>query len=226
MSSYMFRQGCRPVGDFRIPQIIEFLILMKKAFRTEAWFDDRDRPVHMTYDYLYGVFRKRIDKRFPDIGVDEDFFSIPHRNRDDATIRVEMHTGTSPEKIFHDNYNISMSDAGQVPNFSYLRRSIEIFQPFEAFLAESRNEHDLDAYNRQQAGPKFDKPAIIRGFHYLDETLARSIGGIDYCLKAPAWKVERFCQGVLIQLVKVLFDSNNLEHLRIQREVMKYFGLM
>jgi len=61
------------------------------------------------------------------------------------------------------------------------------------------------------------------GFHYVDEAMARSIGGIDYCLRAPAWKVERFCQGVLIQLVRGLFDSENPEHCRIQKETMKYF---
>jgi len=174
MSSYMFRQRCRPVGDFRIPQIIEFLNVMKKAFRTEAWYDDRGRPVDLSHDYLHRIFQKRIDKLFPGIGVNEDFFSIPPRNRDDNTVRLEVHTGTHSEEIFHDYYNISMGDARKVPNFSYLRRSI---------------------------------------------------GGIDSCLRAPAWKVERLCQGVLIQLVKGLFDSDNPEHIKIQKEANKYFRL-
>jgi len=226
MNSYMFRQGCRPVGDFRILQIIEFLNLMKKAFRIDAWYDDRNRPVDTSHDYLYPMFQKRIDKVFPGIGVNKDFFSIPPRNRDDNTVRFEIHTGTHPEEIFIDSYDISIGAARLVPNCSYLRRSIQIFQPFEAYVAESRNEDFLDAYNREQAIPKFDKPAVIRGFHYLDEGIARSIGGIDYCLKAPAWKVERFCQGVLIQLVRGLFDSDNPEHLRIQKKTMQYFGLL
>jgi len=85
---------------------------------------------------------------------------------------------------------------------------------------------DLDAYDRQQAIPKFDRPAIIRGFHYLDEFMSRSVGGIDYCLRAPAWNVQRFWNGVLIELVPGLFDSTNPEHLRIQEMAMKYFGLL
>ncbi len=56
--------------------------------------------------------------------------------------------------------------------------------------------------------------------------MARSIGGIDYCLKAPAWKVERFCEGVLIRLVPGLFDPTNPEHLKIQRQAMKYLKLL
>jgi len=56
--------------------------------------------------------------------------------------------------------------------------------------------------------------------------MAISLGGIDYCLKAPAWRVERFCEGVLIQLVEGLFDTDNPKHVQIQRDAMKYFGIL
>jgi len=56
--------------------------------------------------------------------------------------------------------------------------------------------------------------------------MADSIGGIKYCLKAPAWRVRRFCEGVLIELVPGLFDSEKPEHLRIQEEAMTYFQLL
>ncbi len=56
--------------------------------------------------------------------------------------------------------------------------------------------------------------------------MARSIGGIDYCLKAPAWHVERFCEGVLIELVPGPFDSSNPDHLEIQEDVMAYFDML
>jgi hypothetical protein len=224
MSSYIFRQGCRPRGDFRIDELIEYFDLMKEAFGFPILYDKNSKPVEVDRDVLERTFRKKIDRLFPGIGVNVDFFSIPPRNRDDNTIRFEIHTGTHADEKFIDSYDISMY-RWRIPDFRYFEKSIEIFRPFEAFLAEDRNESQMDAYNRDQAIPDFSKPAIIRGFHYLDKDLADSIGGIDHCLKAPAWHVERFCEGVLIELVPGPFDSDNPEHIKTQEEVMDYFDL-
>jgi hypothetical protein len=226
MNSYSLSQNCRPRGDFRIKEIIEFLNLMKQAFRFQVLYDKNGKPVALTASVLQNIFLKVINKRSPGVGVVVDFFSIPPGNRDNNTIRFEFHTGTHPDKVFIDTYDISIGETRKVPDLSYFQRSIETFEPFEAYVSEFKNENDLNAYDRQQAIPKFDKPAIIRGFHYLDEGMARSIGGIDHCLKAPAWKVERFCEGVLIHLVPGLFDPENPEHLKIQKQAMKYFELL
>jgi hypothetical protein len=226
MASYTLWQRCKPRGDFRTKEIIRFLNLMKRAFRFQVLFDRRDKPVALSTSILETAFQKVVNKRSPGVGVDVVFFSIPPSKRDNNTVRFEIHTGTHPEKIFVDSYDISIGDAKKVPDLSCFEKSIQILRPFEAFLSEFNNEIALDWYDRQQAIPRFDKPAIIRGFHYLDEDMARSIGGIDYCLKAPAWKVERFCEGVLIQLVPGLFDPENPEHLKIQRQAMKYFKLL
>ena len=103
--------------------------------------------------------------------------------------------------------------------------TVEVFEPFEAYLSEFTNEENLRWFERQQACPGFKRPAIIRGFHYMDEEFAKSVGGTEYCLKAPAWRVERFCDGVLIELTEALFDNDNSEHLAVQRKVMEYFGI-
>jgi hypothetical protein len=226
MASYSLGQLCRPRGDFRVAEIINFLTLMKEAFRCPVLYDKRNKPVHLAPSDLHRIFLKKIDNRFPGIGVNVDFFSIPPGKRDDNTVRFEIHTGTHPDEIFIDFYDISIGEGRKVPDLSYFEKSIQILRPFEAFLSEFDNEDDLNSYDRQQAIPKFDKPAIIRGFHYLDKAMARSIGGIDHCLKAPAWKIERFCEGVLIRLVPGLFDPENPEHLKIQRQAMKYFKLL
>jgi len=225
MASYKFEQNCRPRGDFRIPEIIEFLELVKEAFRCPALYDSHNRPLDLTEAGLRRIFEKAARRLLPGLGANEDFFTIPPDKRDNNTARIEIHTGTDPEEIFIDSYDISM-DGAQVPDFDYLEKFIEIFKPFEAYLADDENEYRLDSYNRQQAIPKFDKPAIIRGFHYLDKGMARSIGGVKYCLKAPAWHVEKFCEGVLIELVAGLFDSSNPEHLEIQENAMAYFNLL
>lgn len=226
MSGYIFRQRCRPRGDFRINEILRFLHIVHAAFKFPAVYDGKGKPVELTVQALERIVKREVHKIFPSIGATFDLFTIPPKKWDKNTVRIEIHTGTQPGEVFVDAYDIDLSERRKVPAFEYLKTSIGIFKPFEAFLAEDANETRLDAYNRQQIIHKFDKPAIIRGFHYLDEFMIRSIGGINYCLKASVWRVERFCEGVLIQLIPGLFDSENPEHLRIQQEAMKYFRLM
>lgn len=226
MNSYTFHQRCRPRGDFRIDEMIEYFDLMKEAFRFPVLYDKNSKPVDVSASVLRSIVESKINREFPGIGGNVDFFSIPPLNRDKNTVRFEIHTGTHSDEIFIDTYHISIGAASKVPDFDYFEKSIGIFRPFEAYISEFKNESNLDAYNRQQAIPKFDKPAIIRGFHYLDKDMADSIGGIRCCLNAPAWRVRRFCEGVLIQLVPVPFDSSNPKHLEIQENVMAYFGLL
>lgn len=223
MSSYTFRQRCRPRGDYRVPQLIEFLGLVKKAFRLSDLYDSKSKPIDVSEAGLWKLFEKETKGRL-EFEAAVDFFTLPPRMRDNNTIRIEITTGSRPEDPFIDVFNLSIGDGRKVPDFRYFEKSINIFKPFEAFLAEDENEFRLHSYNRQQ-GTKFSKPVIIRGFHYLDADMAHSIGGIDYCLNAPAWKVERFCEGVLIRLVPDLFDPDNPEHVRIQDAVMTYFKL-
>jgi len=226
MNSYMFRQTCRPRGDFRINELTEFLHLVKEAFGCSALYDSKSNPLDLTASKLRETVERGVDKIFPSIGATLDFFTIAPRKWDKNTVRIEIHTGTHPDKIFVDSYDLAIGEARKVPDFDLFEKSIKIFRPFEAYLEEGQNESKLDAYGRQQAIPKFDKPAIIRGWHYLDKGMARSIGGIHYCLNAPAWRVRRFLDGVLIELLPVPFDSSNPEHVEIQEEAMAYFGLL
>jgi hypothetical protein len=225
VNSYTFNQNCRQRGDFRIGEIVEYFDLMKQAFRFATLYDKGNKPVEIGGEAFHRILEKKIDKAFPGIGVNVDFFSIPPRKRDNTTVRFEIHTGTHPDEAFIDSYDISIGVANKVPDFECFEKSVEIFRPFEAYISEFKNESLMKAYDRQQAIPKFDRPTIIRGWHYLDEGMARSIGGIKYCLKAPAWHVERFCEGVLIQLVPGLFDSDDPEHLDVQKDVMEYFHM-
>jgi hypothetical protein len=205
--------------------LIEFLGLVKEAFRLSDLYDSKSRPIDVTEAGLWKIFEKASRGRAPELGATVDFFTLPPRMRDDNTVRIEIGTGHHPEKPFIDSYNLSMGDGKKVPDFRYFKKSIKIFKPFEAFLEEAKNESRLDSYDRQQ-GTKFSKPVIIRAFHYLDAGMARAVGGIDYCLKAPAWRVERFCEGVLIELVPNLFDSDDPEHVRVQEDVMAYFNML
>jgi hypothetical protein len=226
MASYSFDQRCRPCGDFRIDEMIEFFALMKEAFRFPELYDQHSKPVPLQSSVLQSIFSKSLSKVFPSVGSEVAFFSIPPRSRDDKTVRFDMHAGTGSDENVIDQFNIEIGERSRVPDLSYFERSIEIFHPFEAYLSEDNNEFDLNSYDREQAQPGFTKPVIIRGFHYLDKTLAQALGGIAYCLKTPAWHVERFCDGVLIELFPGPLDNTNPEHLRIQEEAMAYFGLL
>jgi hypothetical protein len=175
---------------------------------------------------LRGIFEKAAGRLPRGLGANTDFFTKPPFRKDKSTVRIEIHTGTQPGGIFIDSFDISMDDGRKVPDLDCFNESVKVFKPFEAFLAEDENEHRLDAHDRQQAIPGFSKPAIIRGFHYLDKGMADSIGGIKYCLKAPAWRVRKFCEGVLIQLVPGLFDPENPDHLQIQEDAMAYFKML
>ena len=144
MGSYRFDQDCRPRGNFRTKEIIAFLELMKEAFRFSELYDKYDKPVDLTTLGLQAIFRKNIHERFPGIGVNVDFFSIPPRKRDDNTVRFEIHTGTDPDEVFFDSYDISIGNRRKAPDLSYFQRSIEIFKPFEAYVSELGNENDLN----------------------------------------------------------------------------------
>jgi len=226
MTSYMFHQLCHPKGELRVKEILKWLESMQIAFGLETLYDTRNQPIYLNEEAMFATLEKEKDRKFPDIGVNIDYFSIKPKFRSDETIRFEIHTGCNPNTIFIDTFDVIIGGEKQIPAFDNFKESIRIFRPFEAYLSESRNEINLGTYDRQQAmRPYFSKPAIIRGFHYLDEGMASSIGGIDYCLRAPVWKVEKFCEGILIQLVEGVFDSENAAHLESQQVAMEYFKL-
>jgi hypothetical protein len=226
MSSYSFHQRCRPSGDLRIPQISEFLYLVREAFHLTVLYDSNSKPADISEAGLEKKCEKESKKLLPGLGALLHFYTISPRKMDHNTMAVDIHTGTAPEEDSIDYFSISMGGKKTLPDFEYFERSIEIFKPFEGFLADDENEFQLKARDRQRSNPGFTKPAIIRGLHYLDKDMAKSIGGINYCLKAPAWQVDRFCEGILIDLVPGVFDSTNPEHLEVQEKVMAYFDML
>jgi hypothetical protein len=226
MSDYGFYQLCRPSGDLRIPQISEFLYLVREAFQLSVLYDSNSKPADISEAGLEKKYEKESKELLPGLGAYLHFYTISPRKMDHNTMAIDIHTGTDPEEAAIDSFNILMGAKKNLPDFEYFEKSIKIFKPFEAFLADHENEFQLRARDRQREIGGFTKPAVIRGLHYLDKDMARSIGGINYCLKAPAWHVDKFCEGVLIDLVPGVFDSTNPEHLEAQQKVMAYFDML
>lgn len=97
---------------------------------------------------------------------------------------------------------------------------IELTRPYEAVVSDIENTRMLEE--------KFDVnkvPRAIHWLHYLNKEQADKFGGIEFCLKAPVFKAEQFCDGVLLQLCEEPFDNASSRHFELQAEAMDYFGL-
>jgi hypothetical protein len=221
MHNYIFRQRCHPENRMRERELVSFLKKTEVAFGLTELLDG---PSGNTVNLQLVTIRKCLAEKLaltttPEDGVDLDLFS----SDTEGSVWIRVHTGT--RDLFPDTFHVDFSRCAKLPELSYFRESIDLFRPFEAFIADERNELDLDANGRQRNYPDFERPAIIRWYHYLDAQLAESIGGSTRCLSAPVFKAEAFCDGVLLQLTKQPFDATSRQHLHAQRKVMQYFGL-
>lgn len=141
MVYFTFRQRCRPYGEYRVNEILKFLLILKEAFGCDRFFDKKGNSVQMTNAYFGSIFEKISSKSpFPETGIDLDLFTIPPSRKEDSTIRIEIHTGTNIGSVFIDFFNVSMGEALSEENLQYLKQSIKVFNPFEAFVAEALNE--------------------------------------------------------------------------------------
>lgn len=226
MGNFTFYNRCRPCGDYRAHEIITSLTILKEAFCCENFYDGNDNVLKITSGSLKEILEKENAKNpFPETGVGLHLFSIPPSKKDDSTLRFEIHTGTAPDSIFIDSLTVSIGNSLQETHLQYLVRFIEIFNPFESFIAEASNEKRLDSYMREQKIQVFGRPAIIRWWHFFDSKMVEMLGGIDYCLDAPAYRTEQLNQGILLVLCEGIFEPNDMEKLETQQRVMKYFNL-
>jgi hypothetical protein len=188
-------------------------------------FEAEGEALHaITPDVVDAVLQRALAKApFPGAGADESVFG--RQGSSDEYVRVDLHVGTSPGEPFIDQYNVDFGPGGRCITAGDFKETLRIIKPFEAFVAEVNNEVVLDSYTRQQQIGLFKAPAIIRSLHYFDERLASQVGGIAHCLRAPAHHVERFLDGVFIDLVGDVVNPNDPAHLNTQRRVMEYLGM-
>lgn len=222
MARFELVQRCWPSGSFRSSAVAAFLSQLVKACGLSKFEVPSGGDFVPTSEEMEALFQAAARKApFPEAGADLDVHGRIQGTNE--YIRCGLHSGTKPGEPFIDHYNADFGESGLRINANDFRRAVEVMRPFEAFLAELNNEDALDAYTRQQQ-VGFKAPAIIRSLHYFDERLASQVGGIDHCLQAPAARIERFLDGVLIELVAEPFDPTNAVHLDTQQRVMKYLG--
>jgi hypothetical protein len=164
----------------------------------------------------------------------EDVRQVTRDVTDPAGVVIGVGYGTGDDLIMAsiatggDRWSTSFFNLGfprPIGDLSFFRKSIELIRPFEAFIAIEDNERSLNAYEKQRRFLNFERPPILRWFHYVDSNLADSIGGVDRCLAAPVFKAEQLCDGVLLQVTSEWFDNSNPEHRAVQLEAMRYLGL-
>jgi hypothetical protein len=226
MGRYQLVQRCRPLGDYRVPQVLEFLQQAQSMFGISTFVSpefavETESLSERSLQQLLDQARQKAPS--PTAGVDLDIHGAVGNTGD--LIRFELHCGTHPDGIFVDFFNLDFGRNGPTPTPALVRIGVEALLPFEAFVAELNNEHTMRAYARQNAIPGFSRPAIIRWIHYLDATLVDSVGGVSRCMSAPVAAVHEIQDGILIQLTFDPFDPENQEHLAIQQNAIRHLGL-
>jgi len=191
---------------------------MAEAFRVESWVY-RGEIVDTNEGAIQNRLQSLIDLNIPGAGASWVLSS----SGEEMPVVVMMTVGS--DAWGRDFIDIDFSRAHHLPALSYFRRSIELCRPTEAFIIDNKNEDDLQSQERQRRFPNFERPAIVRWFHYLGRDLVQLLGGIEYCLRTPAFKTEQFCGGILLQLTEEPFDAASREHQECQLQAMRFLGL-
>lgn len=219
MRAYQFVQRCRSRNDLRAADVAQFLQLMGEAFDVDFWIY-RGEKVDTDEAAIERQLQSLIDPQIPGAGAS---WILSSHHVENPIIAI---TTTGADEWGRDFFDIDFSRCELLPDLSYFRRSIEVCRPFEACITDNQNEVDLDAQERQRRFPNFEGPAILRWYHYMDEPLVEALGGFDHCLRTPAFKVERFCEGVLFQLTEEPFEACNTLHKDYQLRAMRHLGLV
>jgi hypothetical protein len=123
-------------------------------------------------------------------------------------------------------FSVDFSETDELPHLNYFRRSIELIRPFDASIHPTMHHYELIERLPRPLLPSRDSiPKIIYWFHYLDGEITAKLGGLAYCLETPAFKCERFLDGVLIQLTQEPFNPTNDFHIEVQLRAMKHLGV-
>jgi hypothetical protein len=217
MRKYQFDLVCRPRRELREREVYQLVRLTEEAFGFRVWVYD-GHQIRLNPNKVASILRAGwANRKREDDSVLVNFYSV-----EDDFIGLLIDVGSV--SWMYDEVRVDLIRTQRVPDVSFFKQSIEIIRPFLAVVADLNNERDLRAQEREQ-GTDFKRPAVLRWVHYMDANLAEAVGGVDYCLGAPAYKVERFCDGVLFQLTEEPFDNDNPEHRHIQLEAMKYLGV-
>ncbi len=123
-------------------------------------------------------------------------------------------------------FEADFSRRSEFPDDAFFRAAIERIGPYEASVSPEQNGEQLRALIRERGRGNRSSVKSICWLHYLSWELADQLGGEKVLLQMPAFRVERFYKGFLIQLTEKPLDPNNGADLAVQRAAMEYLGLI
>ena len=213
---------CFARGEVRTVDAIAFVKLMQEAFNRSGWLDMKGEPVELDTFAMERALRSDTpEQEIARFGVTW----VAKSMGDSPSIVLSVATGG--EKLAPNWFTADFTRTQELPDLSYFRRAIELIRPFEAMILDLDNDESLRSMGVvvSRISPPGSRVTSLRWFHYLDRTLSEKIGGISHCLMAPVYRVEPFCDGVLIQLTDEPFDAQNPEHFLVQRRAMQFLGI-
>jgi hypothetical protein len=222
LNRYKFSMVFPPENDLRIAEVATFLDIMREAFGVSDWRTSGDEIFPITTDqvarYLGAKIRKNQSKG---VGI---MTLIP----DEGNYPIMICTSTGSNEYLWDYMEVEFHAADGVPDLFYFARCIEACHPTVAEISHCDNKHALNFAGRSYAQGRLGesrRPVIISWFHYFDNHIAEEFGGMAHCLRTPAYRVELFCEGILIQLTSNPFDPVSDQDLLAQRKAMQHLGL-
>lgn len=219
-NDYNFYVRVTPAGDTRIPQVTQFLNLLREAFEFEDW--DERCPGQVTEDFVDAELNKNWTEK-------EKRRNLPAGlaiASDGLNVRVMLTTGERPApRAVGDSFNVMFNGDFRKPEPRYWLKAIELLLPYRADLSFTANKFEIGPQERMHRfGPY--KPAACFGLDYYTEPVLTNLGGRSHVLKTPAHCVTEFCDGVLIELVSgYYFDPKNPAHREIQVAAMRHLGI-
>ena len=222
MRKYQFTMKCLARGEIRAADVIAFVNLMQEAFNRTEWVDTEGRPVELEKLAMERALRGDTpDQEIERFGVTW----VAKSTGDSPSILLSVATGG--QKFAPNWFTADFSLTQELPDLSYFRKAIELIRPFEAVILDLDNDESLRSMGVvvSRMAPPASRVTSLRWFHYLDRNLTDKVGGISCCLTTPAYRVEPFCDGVLIQLTDEPFNAQNPEHCLVQCRAMQFLGI-
>lgn len=213
---HFFRFECAPSAVVRIDDIKAFLDLMKKAFAVKYW-----------------------EERFSDKRLEDrkNLEELLNRERDSDGISFTMKGLVADGRIIVNGaiaykslpffFGVVLNETSVRPRLDVFKEAIALLIPFDAAVTVqsfARLFHLTDRLNKLRSVNSY-KPVFVHWYQYWNAELIDMIGGIDHVLRTPAYRTERFLDGVLIQLTEKWFDPDDPEHVAIHRQAMIHLGM-
>jgi hypothetical protein len=194
---------------------------MAHAFSRSGWIDSDRQFVKLTQNDVEATLRSRIGsmRDFDRFGL--DWVGVA-ADEDKPPIMIKIAMGGS--EWAQNDFSVDFTQTQELPDLNYFRRSIEIIRPFEAYVHSTEQAWSMREKMHRPLPPS-DLPKIVYWFHYLNGEMVAAVGGLAHCLGTPAYKCEKFLDGVLIQLTEIPFDLDNADHIAAQWNAMEHLGL-